>query len=772
MAKIKLNISNLKSISREQSKLEKFTSKIQESVHSGIIQLTDSNSRGQKFTSISHKSAHSEFIKPKVRQPSIGLKQEKVKRPILTKLFRKFWGYFFKLVIKIIKYIYIWVSSRNRFGIVKFGTFFIFGLIILHLANLQIFSYYISANDNIDSSSNLIRRSIIENQKKGQIYIQDFARNQTKISLTSTQNTANLSIDPLALKSVINKNKLKVEELTTGLAGNLNLSYSLVFDLINQEISKDNPSRYVILVKGISEQQKKVASFLIDQSDNKNRYFTWLGIRENITRSYPFGELLGSTLGYIPKYNVSREEGIKTECRQMIEENDQNGAPSLDYSIGYYGLEQKYCSTLAGRNGRTVILGNKLNNEDSLPAQNGSDIYLTLDLTMQQKAEEILAKVLKDNTNSNGKPRNASIVVLNPKTGKVLALASAPSFDPNLYGQGDISTYRNVATSEDYEVGSVMKPLTVAAALSEYEKGTTGSQGQRIGVPENWEKSDYDKNGKIYKELNGTELRISNSQNLSYSGRKNNLKLVIRDSINTLISDITDTLGNIKLRDYFVNKFEFNKPTEATFAGGGNGNLSSLEKNMDCQYCFAQHGFGQGIAISTIQLARAYTALANKGQMVEPFIIEKIIDQNGKVDDGTNTNSILNRPAPKPIFTEQSAKLTTSYMQSVMDEGYLGQQIGKNNIPGYTVAAKTGTAQITRQYKGNPCDYTCNTEKGLFDHTLVGYGPTANSQVMIVIKISEPKPGVVTNFADTSLMPGFKEMMEFSLDYLKIPRDK
>ena len=98
-------------------------------------------------------------------------------------------------------------------------------------------------------------------------------------------------------------------------------------------------------------------------------------------------------------------------------------------------------------------------------------------------------------------------------------------------------------------------------------------------------------------------------------------------------------------------------------------------------------------------------------------------------------------------------------MQAVIDEGYLGQQVGKNSIPGYSVAAKTGTAQITRQYDGKPCDYTCNTEKGLFDHTLIGYGPTVNSQVMVVIKISEPNPGVVTNFADTTLMPGFKEMM-------------
>lgn len=771
MAKIKLNINNLKTISREQSNLKQLTTKI----HESFVQLTDSSTRPPKstknsnFTSPNTKSIYREFDKPKSKQAKT---RTTAKNKASNGILSIFSAKFKRQISKFLLVIYTWIDNRGRINAVKFGTFVIFGLLILHLANLQIFNYYVSANNTIDAGSGVIRRSIIENQKKGQIYIQDFARNQPKISLTSTQNTSNLSIDPLALKSIITKNKLRTEELASGLAGNLNLPYNTVLDLINLETARENPSRYVILVKGITEFQKKVANYLIDQSDNKMAYFTWLGVRENITRSYPYGDLLGATLGYIPKYNVSRQEGVKTECRQMIEDNDRSGASSLDYAIGYYGLEQKYCSTLAGRNGRTVILGNKLNNEDSLPAQNGSDIYLTLDMTMQQKAEEILAKVLKENTNANGKPRNASMVVMNPKTGKILALASAPSFDPNLYGQGEVSTYRNVATSEDYEVGSVMKPLTVAAALTEYEKGTTGSQGQRIGVPEDWKKADYDKNGKIYKELNGAELRISNSQNISYSGRQNDLKLTIRDSINTMISDITDSLGNVKLRDYFVNKFEFNKPTEATFAGGGNGNLSSLEKNMDCQYCFAQHGFGQGIAISTVQLARAYTALANKGQMVEPFLIEKIVDQNGKIDDGKGSDSILNRPEPKSIFTEKSAKLTTGYMQAVIDEGYLGQQVGRNSIPGYSVAAKTGTAQITRQHNDKPCDYTCNTEKGLFDHTLIGYGPTTNAEVMIVIKISEPRPGVVTNFADTTLMPGFKEMMSFSLDYLKVARDR
>jgi cell division protein FtsI/penicillin-binding protein 2 len=239
-----------------------------------------------------------------------------------------------------------------------------------------------------------------------------------------------------------------------------------------------------------------------------------------------------------------------------------------------------------------------------------------------------------------------------------------------------------------------------------------------------------------------------------------------------MISDITDTMGNVKLKEYFQNKLEFDQGTEATFAGGGSGNVASFEKNLDCQYCYAQHGFGQGFAISPLQLARAYTAIANKGELVEPVLIEKIIDANGVIDDGTKVDSIISRPLPKPVFSQASVKNVTEYMKAVVDEGYLGQALGKNSIPGYSVAAKTGTAQITRQYEGKPCDYTCNTEKGLFDHTLVGFAPTNNPQILITLKISEPRRGQVTNFADTTLMPTFKEAMGYGLEYFKVPKDR
>lgn len=662
------------------------------------------------------------------------------------------------------------LKIHTRENLVRAVVLTSFFLIVGHLANLQIAGFYGQAGQNSPDSI-LVRRSVIENQKRGQIYIQDQSRNQQRIPLTSTQILANLSIDPLELKKIIDKGT-SIEEIAQTLSGSLNIPYSTVYETIKYETGRENPGRYVVISRFISEQQKRIANSLIQDRADKRMFFTWLSVRETLRRTYPQGNMLASTVGYMTKYNVSREEAMRTECRGVVEDNERNGVPSRDYAVGYYGLEQKYCSILAGRNGRTVFFGSQLQNDDSLAPQNGSDLYLTIDMTLQQKAEELLERAIRENSNQNGKPRNGSIIVMNPKTGKILALASSPSFDPNDYSQASAEAFRNVATSEDYEVGSSMKPLTVAAALSEYEKGTTGSQGQRIGISPTWAKRDYDKQGKIYKALNGEEVRITNSQNVSYSGRINDLKLTIRDSINTMISDITDSLGNVKLREYFEDKLEFNKPTEATFAGGGTGNLTSLDKNIECQYCYAQHGFGQGFAISPIQLMRAYTAIANNGKMVEPYLIDKIVDQDGRVDDGSAPDSLLLRQEPKQVFTEQSSRLVTEYMKAVIDEGYLNETNGRNSIPGYSVAAKTGTAQITRSHNGKFCDYSCNTQLGLFDHTLIGFGPTRDAQVMVIVKLSEPRPGVISNFADTTTMPAFKDMMSYSLEYLKVPKDR
>jgi cell division protein FtsI/penicillin-binding protein 2 len=700
----------------------------------------------------------------------------------------------------------LWLFLKNIFGFLDktFGKYLdrqssfltafvvVFSIIIGHLAGLQVWS-----SDEVLTITGGKIKSVIIPSRRGQVFIQDIVKGKN-IMMTNTQLNGNLFIDPTALSQILKK--VSLEEVATLLAGSLNLPYNSLFLEIEGSVknSNQNLGNYKIIHKGLDKFQTEVVNTLISgnlraQNGQPLAVGAWLGVDELLERSYPQGSLLASTLGYTSKTTISKEEIIAsgTNCAKVATENEDRKTefPNPAYINGYYGLEQKYCRILAGVNGRNVIGGNKnLPENQDLPVENGKDIYLTIDKGIQQKADDILVKTIKANTNADGRgPKNGSIIVMNPQTGKILALANWPTFDPNNYGKSDPNSWQNIATSMDYEVGSTMKPLTVAAALNEYQTGNLSSKGERLGVSPNQTFIDYDEKGKIYKENDGKGNLIDgpvvkNSQKRSYKdlGRLT-LKEVIRDSINTIISDITDSMGNVKLREYFEEKFLFNKSTMVAFAGGGvGGNVSkSLKDGLECQFCYALHGFGQDIKISPIQLMRAFTAIANDGKLVEPYLIEKIVDENGIVDNGSSPDSPISRPAPYPILSSQSTRLVTKYMQAVVDEGYL--QTAPRAIPGYTVAAKTGTAEVARPIETvdadgkiikTPCNYVCNSKRGLFDHSLIGFGPTTNAQVMVMVKISEPRPGLETNFADTTSMPAFLEMMQFSLEYLNVPKDR
>jgi penicillin-binding protein 2X len=662
------------------------------------------------------------------------------------------------------------INGQTRSNITNYIGILLFLIISIHIANLQIFGFQglrKNANSGLKTFTNITLA------KRGQIFIQDYNRNQEKIPLTSTEILSSLVIDPLELQNIYRFGK-EPSDIARALATNLNISYNSTLTLL--EANKDKNTRYLVLEKFITDSQAQTAKLLIEKNPDKLNYNAWLDIQETMQRSYPLGDFLGSTIGYVPFYKVTKEEALSSDCREMIEKNERNNAGLNEYSIGYYGLEQKYCSLLGGLNGKKYYNGLNLLDLDTVNVQDGANLVLTLDLTLQRKTDELLLKYIEQNTNENGKPENASIIVMESKTGRILALSSYPSFDPNNYTAYPVESYRNVATSLDYEVGSTMKPLTVAAALSEYDKGTLNSEGKRLGVSSNFFKRDYGSDGKRYQEISGTLTpSIRNSQGISYASDPTccDLKRTVRDSLNTMISDIVDSVGTVKLTEYFKDKFLFNKTTEGAFAGGGSGNLSTLETQLDCLFCFSQHGFGQGLYLSPLQLMRAFTTLANDGLLVEPRLIDKIEYSDGKIDTGENPSSPIAKTAPYPVLSQQSARLVTEYMKSVIDEGYLGRGNFKNSIPGYSVSAKTGTAQITRPNKdGTPCAYACNTEKGFFDHSLIGYAPSSNPEIMVMVKIAKPKPGEKTNFADGTSMPVFRETMQFALEYKKIPKDR
>jgi len=687
---------------------------------------------------------------------------------------------FFKVLKFLVNSIKVFVNRENVVGAVFILCFV---TIIFHFASLQVFSGSRRSNNKDNVLANSLQ--IILSQK-GQIYIRDLTQSQADgnnyIPVTATQNVANLFFNPRKLQEYV-KDGLVIEKVVEMISSNLNLSYNEVLKTIKDETLKENPKQYVSIEKFINENQKAVVEGLRKVPEYRKLVIaSGLGIEEKQVRSYPEGKLLAATIGYVPKFQVTREEALRTGCKSMVLANEdrktyQSFVPGdsskAEYNIGYYGLEQKYCSELTGLNGRKV-LNNELNSDkvEESRVVNGASIYTTIDRNLQRKAEQVLEEGMKRNTNSNGIPKDGTVIVMEAKTGKILAMASNPTFDPNVFNEANPESFRNVATSVDYEVGSVMKPLTVAAALNEFQSGNIGSKGQKLGVAPDFQFEDFNKKGKVYQDNSGNKFTIQNSEGKSYESLgKIGLDKCLVYSINTCISNVVDTLGTRKLQEYFSEKFLFGKPTAINLPGDSHGNVSNLAGEINCLFCYAQHGFGQGISNSPIQLMRAYTAIANSGVMVDPYLVEKIKYADGYEDNGSSSDSSIKRNAPQQIFRESASRLVSDYMTKVIQETRPGVGANRAKVEGYNIAGKTGTAQINRPFNGKPCNYDCNTNKGLYDHTFIGFNVNAKNPIIIMVKISEPLPGQKKNFSGDTVGQSFADMMKYTLDYLGIPKD-
>jgi cell division protein FtsI/penicillin-binding protein 2 len=535
------------------------------------------------------------------------------------------------------------------------------------------------------------------------------------------------------------------------------------------------------LKKDINSQQQQKLKFLYTKEGLLKYSFSyWLNTVDEQTRSYPQEKLLAPTIGYTRHSRVSAEEIRKrySSCQEMVERNERRGTESVNgYLVGSYGLEQEYCSVLGGTNGL------RYNSEKEVI--HGSDIHLTVDYNIQKKAEQALLRAVRKNTNERGGPKNGAALVMNVKTGKILGMASYPSYDPANYSEYfnpnsdkyNPQAFRNAVTNIAYDVGSVMKPLTVAAALDTY-KSEVVIDGERKGVSPDWTTDGYGKKGKPYEERNGNVLRIGNAYGMSFKQYAPlTLKEIIRDSINTGIADIVDETGAEQLKKYYMDKYQFGTATEVSLPGDAEGNVRNLENDKNCPICYAQFGFGQGFTASPLQLARAYTAIANDGRMVEPYLIERI-DEKQTIPS-----------SPKQVISKEAANLTASYMKAVVEDGFLGKKELPAKLDNYVAAGKTGTAQISRRIelrdeKGNPkineegevktmfCNNKCSSERGLYDHTFVGFAPYRDPQFLVIVKLAQPNPGLTKNFSSSTVTHPFKRIMEYTLDYYNVPEDR
>jgi len=448
--------------------------------------------------------------------------------------------------------------------------------------------------------------------------------------------------------------------------------------------------KYVPLKKQLTEEEQqkikdlKLSGIYLDSED---------------TRYYPEKTLLSHVLGFV---------GFKD-----------------DKKIGLYGLERNFEKVLAGKNGELYeekdtsgawIFGSS---RTMIPAQDGVNLILTVDKTIQYKAESVLKEAVSRHQADGG-----SVIIANPKTGAIIAMAAYPDFDPNLYGKvEDPRVYVNEATMGNFEPGSTFKAITMAAALEENKV-----------TPE----STYTDTG----ELLIDSYRIKNSDGKAHGLQT--MTQVLDESLNTGAIYAKDQIGNETFLKY-LKKFGFGKPTGIELPEA-KGNLDNLKGVI--QVNFATASFGQGISVTPLQVVQSYMIMANGGKMMKPFIIQSKVDPSGKTEE-TKPVQVAQ------VLSQKTANTISAMLVDVVENGH-GSRAG---VKGYYIAGKTGTAQVPRR-DGKP-GYQENNNIGSF----VGFGPVEDPQFVMLVRINHPRD---VKFAESTAAPTFGELAQFILSYYHI----
>jgi cell division protein FtsI (penicillin-binding protein 3)/stage V sporulation protein D (sporulation-specific penicillin-binding protein) len=382
--------------------------------------------------------------------------------------------------------------------------------------------------------------------------------------------------------------------------------------------------------------------------------------------------------------------------------------------MGQYGLEEFYNDVL------TIEKG-------FIEEKKGSDLVLTIDYGIQFEAEKLLEQAKKDLKIENGE-----IIVVEPNSGRILAIASFLNFDPNHYEEyakeGNLEIFKNMSTQAFFEPGSVFKPITMAAALEEKKispKTTYTDEGiVKIGT-----------------------YSIYNYDQRSYGMQT--MTEVLEKSINTGAVFAQRQLGeNLFLK--YIDKFGFFEPTGIDIKENYPEN-KEIKNGREIN--FATASFGQGIAMTSIQLVRAYCAIANGGELLNPYLVEKVITQSGEVENSFHQSNV------ERIISSNTASQLTAMLVSVVENGFAKSA----KIPGYFVAGKTGTAQVS--YGALGIDKKGYSDKTI--QTFIGFAPAFSPKFLVLIKLDNPE----TKTAEYSAVPIFNKLGEYIIHYYQIPPD-
>lgn len=544
---------------------------------------------------------------------------------------------------------------------------FVFSAIVVRLFIVQV----VDAENLLNKAESQWIRDLPLNAKRGTIF------DKNGIALAVSYTSYNIYVRAVSVKDA--------SEVTKALVEVLGVDYEQTYLKVTNKM--------------VSESLIKLQVSSEDVEELKTRNLEGIYYSENNKRYYPYGDFLSQVLGYTTIDNV-----------------------------GQSGLELYYNKYLTGIDGytykQTSIKGEELLNtlDSFVPSISGNNIYLTIDYNIQKMAEEACNLIIE-----NEKPKSAQIIVMNPKTGEIIADTSKPSLNLNELPRDNISILnelsRNLAIVDVYEPGSTFKVLTTAMALEEgltneneifYDPGYRIVDGQKIKC---W------------------RLHGHGSQTMTEG---------LCNSCNSVFVDLALRLGEEKLYKYF-NKFNLGKTLNVDYPGESGGIIMNRETAQTVD--LARMGFGQAIAVTPIQLANGISSVVNGGIVMQPYYVDKITNSYN-ITIKQNTKTELNRVVSKD----------TSDKIKVMFEEVIKKANGINAfIPGYRVAGKTGTSQKYENGKIN----------GKYVSSFVGAFPADDPEYVCLVVVDEPSSGAY--YGSIVATPYAKMVFEGIIEYKKIP---
>ncbi len=484
----------------------------------------------------------------------------------------------------------------------------------------------------------------------------------------------------------------------------LGLDYAKVIEAVSQDPSDEIV--YVVLddfvtqdkIDRLQELSNEIRNAYSSRKDREAHSLEGLEFKPHLQRTYPENALASNILGFVGR------------------DDDGN-------MLGYFGVESKYSSLLAGQPQRAWVPSDPNRVEEMPVIPDGASLVLTIDRDIQASMEEIVDRTLK-----NSGAESATIVVVEPKTGDILAMATTPRLDLNKYWryaevfEGETPFNRTI--SQAYEPGSVFKVLTMAAGLDSkaVEPGTTFVD---TGVFE----------------IGGTFIR---NWNWGAWGPQD-MQGCMQHSLNVCLAWIASQVGTKQFYEYMT-AFNIGRYTGIELAGENPGRLKVPGDEDWYDADLGTNAFGQGVSATPLQMAMAASAIANDGKMMAPRIIRSIISDGHQYDTEVRVAGI-------PISKETANTLTEMLARS------LELEASDALIDGYRVAGKTGTAEIPTPY-----GYTSNVTNASF----VGWGPLPDIRFLVYIWLEKPTTSI---WGSEVAAPVFPEVVEELVVLMDIPSD-